>query len=1189
MSATNFTPIQLYRTTTAAAAPVAGNLAAGELAINLTDEKLYFKNAAGVVKLLASNSGALGTVTSVDVSGGTTGLTTSGGPITSSGTITLAGTLGVANGGTGATTFTANGVVYGNTTSALLVTAAGTTGQVLVGNTGAAPSWATLTGIGVTSFSAGTTGFTPSTATTGAITLAGTLGVANGGTGTTTAFTAGSVVFAGASGVYSQDNANFFWDDTNNRLGIGTASPGYKLDVVGGNGDGLQYRTSTRAIGIGQISSEPSVFWGSGTPLTFFSGSELMRITSAGNVGIGTTSPVMKFDVRGGAFFGVSASTLPAGTGSGLYINYEAPNTRAYIGDASGYSFRFSSRVSSATTDIMTIQDTGNVGIGTASPSFRLQVETDNDATAGIYTRNSNTGTSASGALSVNSLVGGIGIRAHSAANSAWPSSTLITSDSGFTGGLNLFQNGANPIKLWTDGTERMRITSAGNVGIGTSSPTEKLDVTGNIYASGSIQAYGTGSIGTNLQLRSVGASPNIQFNRPSYQNWFMGSPDVSPDLYIAEGAASTYRMYFASGGNVGIGTSSPSARLTIAGNLDFDQNRTITFNGVGTSLITNPADAGIVTINTGTTAGFVTSINLNGGGASPANAIRFNTASAERMRIDSSGNVGIGTANPAQKLAVSNGGANGFELDPSTGILQTYNRSTSAYSGLLIYAADQRFFTGTSPAERARITSAGQMLVGTTTANGIFSVVGDQISVGNAAGSGALGIQIKGTALSAIPAAQVQAYIATGDSAMGVAGDLLIAPRTDVVANIRFITGTTPAERMRIDSTGNVGIGTSSPPSKLTVTGTNASGAVASQTQNLDAGGSSVAQNVVYHGAGASLTLQAGSGYTALIGSTAVPLLFSTDSTERMRINSAGDVGIGTSSPLSKLTVQQGADGFDQGFSLSRTGADRGTIFLNATGNTMNFGRASATSMTITSIGDVGIGTTSVTGSRVQIKGANNSVAAYDDGLKVTSNNETVLCQYSWAGISNNTQIQFAISGTEKMRLDGSGNFLVGTTSTSVYNSASATGHVLEANGTVQHSRSGFAALLLNRTTSDGSIVEFFRDGSVVGTIGVTTTATAYNTSSDYRLKDIDGPITNSGAYIDALKPVQGSWKADGSRFIGLLAHEVQEVSETPIATGEKDGEEMQAMDYSAPELIANLIAEIQSLRARVAQLEGN
>lgn len=61
----------------------------------------------------------------------------------------------------------------------------------------------------------------------------GLLPVTNGGTGTNTQFTAGSVVFAGASGVYSQDNANLFWDDTNNRLGIGTSSPGGRLDLNG--------------------------------------------------------------------------------------------------------------------------------------------------------------------------------------------------------------------------------------------------------------------------------------------------------------------------------------------------------------------------------------------------------------------------------------------------------------------------------------------------------------------------------------------------------------------------------------------------------------------------------------------------------------------------------------------------------------------------------------------------------------------------------------------------------------------------------------------------------------------------------------------------------------------------------------------------------------------------------------------
>ena len=141
-----------------------------------------------------------GTVTSVDASGGTTGLSFTGGPITSSGTLTLGGTLAVANGGTGATTLGASGVLYGNGTSAIAATAVGTTGQVLVGNTAAAPSWATLASVAVTSFSAGTTGLTPSTATTGAVSLAGTLAVANGGTGATVAATARTNLSAAASG-----------------------------------------------------------------------------------------------------------------------------------------------------------------------------------------------------------------------------------------------------------------------------------------------------------------------------------------------------------------------------------------------------------------------------------------------------------------------------------------------------------------------------------------------------------------------------------------------------------------------------------------------------------------------------------------------------------------------------------------------------------------------------------------------------------------------------------------------------------------------------------------------------------------------------------------------------------------------------------------------------------------------------
>jgi len=95
MAATNFTPIQLYYSTTASAVPVNTNLVSGELALNIQDEKLYFKNAAGTVKLLASNA------TSAPVISFQTSLSGLTPSTATTGAITLAGTLGPANGGTG--------------------------------------------------------------------------------------------------------------------------------------------------------------------------------------------------------------------------------------------------------------------------------------------------------------------------------------------------------------------------------------------------------------------------------------------------------------------------------------------------------------------------------------------------------------------------------------------------------------------------------------------------------------------------------------------------------------------------------------------------------------------------------------------------------------------------------------------------------------------------------------------------------------------------------------------------------------------------------------------------------------------------------------------------------------------------------------------------------------------------------
>ena len=192
---------------------------------------------------ITSNDQFVGTVTSVSGTGTVNGITLTG-TVTNSGNLTLGGTLSnvslttqvtgtlpIANGGTGATTaagaLTSLGAYpasnpNGYTSNTGTVTSVSGTGTV---------NGITLTGTVTSSGSLTLGGTLSGVSLTTQVT--GTLPVGNGGTGTATAFTAGSVVFAGASGVYAQDNSNLFWDDTNNRLGVGTSGPGRTIDIVG--------------------------------------------------------------------------------------------------------------------------------------------------------------------------------------------------------------------------------------------------------------------------------------------------------------------------------------------------------------------------------------------------------------------------------------------------------------------------------------------------------------------------------------------------------------------------------------------------------------------------------------------------------------------------------------------------------------------------------------------------------------------------------------------------------------------------------------------------------------------------------------------------------------------------------------------------------------------------------------------
>jgi hypothetical protein len=171
-------------------------------------------------------------------------------------------------------------------------------------------------------------------------------------------------------------------------------------------------------------------------------------------------------------------------------------------------------------------------------------------------------------------------------------------------------------------------------------------------------------------------------------------------------------------------------------------------------------------------------------------------------------------------------------------------------------------------------------------------------------------------------------------------------------------------------------------------------------------------------------------------------------------------------------------------------------------------------------------------------------------------------------------------------------GNLLVGTTGASPLN----TGRVraLNPSGSSQdvfkayQANSGSSCYWARIDNTSGYLAFWDYAGSGVGSISTNGTITVYNTTSDHRLKNNQAPLTGSGEFIDSLKPKTWTWVQDGSKGVGFIAHEFFEVSPSSV-NGEKDAVDAngkpvyQAMQASSAEVIANLVAEIQSLRQRL------
>jgi hypothetical protein len=163
---------------------------------------------------------------------------------------------------------------------------------------------------------------------------------------------------------------------------------------------------------------------------------------------------------------------------------------------------------------------------------------------------------------------------------------------------------------------------------------------------------------------------------------------------------------------------------------------------------------------------------------------------------------------------------------------------------------------------------------------------------------------------------------------------------------------------------------------------------------------------------------------------------------------------------------------------------------------------------------------------------------------------------------------------GTLQMTLDASGNLLLGTTSVAGI-------------GTSVSENNGKCLIIQNTSTvSANTMTQFKNPNGIVGQIICTGSTTAYNTSSDQRLKENITDANDAGNKIDAIKVRQYDWKADGShQDYGMVAQELMTVAPEAVS-GDPESDEMMGVDYS--KLVPMMLKEIQSLRARISQLEG-
>jgi hypothetical protein len=623
----------------------------------------------------------------------------------------------------------------------------------------------------------------------------------------------------------------------------------------------------------------------------------------------------------------------------------------------------------------------------------------------------------------------------------------------------------------------------------------------------------------------------------------------------VTTGSDRTERMRIKYDGKVGIGTSNPASLLSVEGSSTGEVKGLILRNAdSGTSGQSVSAIFEVSAGASGSEAASVAKIEAlrTGGGATGDLLLHTTNAgvSSERMRIDASGNVGINEINPDEKLVVNTS---------STGI----SKFVTAYSFQQRNAAIE-----IAPAAPNAGNGSGYIAQGLA-GGGIGLYQG-----GTYYGGGNYKLYGNATSISSVQLEQGSIIFQASDG---------------------YSTGASPGntERMRISSTGNVGINEGAPTRQMHI---KAPGTGDSRNLLVDTTGTNGNAGIGFASGGNEEWALATIGTT---GAQDLRLYNWNNTEEVLRVTDAGDVGIGNSAPTALLSVGKttgsgvekavhiGLPTVDRGLALGAytpsTRSDQvavvaaqdtsGQLHLRAGGNT-----AANTHMVVDQSGSVGVGTTTpdTYGKFVVDNGQGRVIL---DGQATSTYNTQIgpndsgLAYKALSDLRGHTWYNGSAGDQELMRIDSSGQLLVGKTAAGL----GLAGCRINPAGDVRLSKTGAAA---------DTMIAFYKNGSTtaVGVISSTDTATTYATSSDERLKDniVDAPAGN----IDSIRVRSFDWKVDGShQEYGFIAQELETVAPYAVTKGETD-EDMYAVDYS--KLVPMLVKEIQDLKAEVEALKN-